>query len=130
MLQEEGLVIAEKLHVDGFLASNEWLERFKNAHNISTMAVAGEEADFSPRTLEKERSKEPIKGWEPENFWNMDETGCFRKGLPDVSLSENGKRCSGGKQSKQRNTWASFVNATGGKEDPVIIGHAVQHRCF
>ena len=46
MLQEEGLVIAEKLHVDGFVASDGWLERFKNAHKISTMAVAGEEADF------------------------------------------------------------------------------------
>ena len=70
MLQEEGLVIAEKLRVDGFVASDGWLERFKNAHNISTMAVAGEEADFSPRTLEswKERSKELIKGWQPENF--------------------------------------------------------------
>ena len=123
MLQEDALVIAEKLHVDGFVASNEWLERFKNAHNISTMAVAGEEADFSPRTLEswKERSKELIKGWQPENFWNMDETGC---------LTENGKRCSGGKQSKQRNIWAYFVNDAGGKEDPVIISHAVQHRCF
>ena len=60
----------------------------------------------------------------------MDETGCFWNGLPDVSLGEKGKRCSGGKQSKQRNTWAFFVNAAGGKEDPVIIGHAVQPRCF
>ena len=132
MLQEEGSVIAEKLHVDGFVASDGWLERFKNAHKISTVAVAGEEADFSPRTLEswKEGSKELIKGRQPENFWNMDETGCFWKGLPDVSLTENGKRCSGGKQSKQRNIWAYFVNAAGGKEDPVIISHAVEHRCF
>ena len=132
MIQEEGLVMAEKLHVDGFVASDGWLERFKNAHKISTMAVAGEEADFSPRTLEssKEGSKELIKGWQPENFWNMDETGCFWKGLPDVSLTENGKRCSGGKQSKQRNIWAYFVNAADAKEDPVIISHAVEHRCF
>ena len=58
----------------------------------------------------------------------MDETGGFWKGLPDVSLSEKGKRYSGGKQSKQRNRF--FVNAAGGKEDPVIIGHAVQPHCF
>lgn len=132
MLQEEALVIAEKLHVDGFVASNGWLEHLKNVHNISTMTVAGEEADVSPQTLVswKERSKELIRGWKPENVWNMDETGCFWKGLLDVSLSEEGKRCSGGKQSKQRNTWAFFVNAAGGKEDPVIIGHAVQPSCF
>ena len=111
MIQEEALVIAEKLHVDGFLTSNGWLERFKNAHNISTMGVAGEEADVSPRRPEswKERSKELIKGWQPENDWNLADTGCFWKRLPDVSLSEKGKRCSGGKQSKQRNTWASFT---------------------
>ena len=117
MLQEEVLLIAEKLYFDGFVASNEWLERLKNAHNISTMTVAGEEADVSPQTLEswKERSKELIKGWKPENDWNMDETGCFWKGIPDVSLSEKGKRYSGGKQSKKRNTWAFFVNAAGGK---------------
>ena len=132
MLREEALVIAEKLHVDGFVASNGWLEHLKNAHNISTMTVAGEEADVSPQTLVswKERSKELIRGWKPENVWNMDETGCFWLGLPDVSLSEKGKRCSGGKQSKQRNSWAFFVNAAGGKEDPVIIGHAVQPSCF
>ena len=115
MLQEEAFIIAEKLYVDGFVASNGWLEMFKNAHNISTMTVAGEDADVSPQTLAswKERSKELIKGWKPENVWNMDETRCFWKGLLDVSLSEKGKRCSGGKQSKQRNTWAFFVNAAG-----------------
>ena len=52
MLQEEAIVIAEKLHVDGFVASNGWLQRVKNEHNISTMAVAGEEEDVSPETLE------------------------------------------------------------------------------
>ena len=99
MLQEEALVIAEKLHVVGFAASNGWSQRVKNEHNISTMTVAGEKADVSPETLEswKERSKELIKGWKPENVWNMDETGCFWKGLLDVSLGEKGKRCSGGK---------------------------------
>ena len=96
------------------------------------MTVAGEEADVSPQTLEswKERSKGLIKGWKPENVWNMDKTGCFWKGIPDVSLSEKGKRCRGDKQLKQRNTCAFFVNAAGGEEDPIIIGLAVQLRCF
>ena len=38
--------------------------------------------------------------------------------------------CSGGKQSKQRNTWAFFVNAAGGKEDPIVIGQSEKPRCF
>lgn len=51
MLQEEALIIAEKLHVDGFVASNGWLECFKNVHKISPMTVAREEANVSPQTL-------------------------------------------------------------------------------
>ena len=56
MLHEEAFIIAEKLHVDGFVASNGWLEMFKNAHNISTMTVAGEDADVSPQTLASQRT--------------------------------------------------------------------------
>ena len=71
---------------------------FQKRHNISTMTVAGEEADVSPETQEswKERSKELIKEWKPENAWNMDETGCSLKGLPDISLIEKKKRCNNG----------------------------------
>ena len=57
MLQEEALLIAEKLGIEGFAASNGWLESFKKTQNISTMSVAGEEGDVSSVTLEswKER---------------------------------------------------------------------------
>ena len=123
MLKEEVLIIAEKLGIEGFAASNGWLEF---TQNISTMSVAGEEGDVSSMTLEswKERSRELVRGWKAENIWNIDETGCFWKGLPEVSLNKKGSRCSGGKQSKQRNTWAFFVNAAGGKEDPIVIGQS------
>ena len=129
MLQEEALLIAEKLGIEGFAASNGWLESFKKTQNISTMSVAGEEGDVSSLKLEswKERSRELVRGWKPENIWNIDETGCFWKGLPEVSLNKKGSRCSGG---KQRNTWASFVNAAGGKEDPIVIGQSERPRCF
>ena len=60
----------------------------------------------------------------------IDETGSFWKGLPDASLNEKGKRCRGGKQAKQRNTWAFFVNAAGGKEDPIVIGKSAKPHCF
>ena len=60
----------------------------------------------------------------------MDEAGCFWKGLPEVSLNEKGGCCTGGKKSMQRNTWAFFVNAAGGKEDPIVIGKSEKPRCF
>ena len=132
MLQEEALIIAEKLGIEGFAASNGWLELFKKTQNISTMSVAGEEGVVSSMTLEswKERSRELVRGWKAENIWNIDETGCFWKGLPEVSLNKKGSRCSGGKQSKQRNTWAFFVIAAGGKEDPIVISQSERPRCF
>ena len=56
--------------------------------------------------------------------------GCFWKGLPDTSMNEKGTRCRGGKQAKQLNTWAFFVNAAGEKEDPIVIGRYVKPRYF
>ena len=55
---------------------------------------------------------------------------CFWKGLSDTSMNEKGTRYRGGKQAKQRNTWAFFVNAADEKEDPIVIGRYVQPRCF
>ena len=132
MLQEEALLISEKLGITEFCASNGWLESFKKQHGICNMSVAGEEADVRTETVESwcERAREITRGWRPENIWNMDETGAFWRGLPDKTLSEKGKRCSGGKKAKQRNTWAFFVNAAGEKEDPIVIGRSAKPRCF
>ena len=79
----------------------------------------------------KERLRELVRGWKAENIWNIDETaGCFWKGLPEVSLNKKRSKYSGGKESKQRNTWAFFVNAAGGKEDPIVIGQSERPRYF
>ena len=120
MLQEEVVLIAEKLGIVGFVASNGWLDSFKKQHWICNMSVAGEEADVTGETVESwhERAREITRRWKPENIWNMDETGAFWHGLPEKTLSGKGKRCSGGKKAKQRNTWAFFVNAAGKKKIP------------
>ena len=106
MLQEEAQVFAEKLQISGFAASNGWLESFKCQHNICNMTVAGEEGGVNPDTIQSwnERAREITRGWNPSDVWNMDETSRFWRGLPEKSLSEKGKRCSGGKKCKQRNT--------------------------
>ena len=132
MLQEEALLIAEKLGIRGFTASNGWLQRFKQRYNLQKMAIAGEDVDVSKETLESwnERVREITRGWSPENVWNMDETGSFWRGLPDTRLNEKGRRCRGVKQAKQRHTWAFFVNAAGEKEDPIVIGTYAKPPCF
>ena len=68
-----------------------------------------------------------------ENDWNMDETGQFWKALSTKSLSvqsEQGKQCRGGKRAKQQCTWGFFVNASSGKDEPVIVGHNATARFF
>ena len=93
------------------------------------MNVAGEEGDVKEETMTSwaERARELVRGYQPVDVWNMDETGLFLKALPEKSLSERGKRCRG---KKANQTWAFFVNARGGKEAPIIIGKSVKPRCF
>ena len=112
MLQEEALIIAKQLGEDAanFTASNGWLDRWKKRYNIIHMNVAGEEGDVSEETMTSwdERARELVRGYQPKDVWNMDETGLFWRAFPEKSLSEKGKRCRGEKQAKQRLTWAFF----------------------
>ena len=77
-----------------------------------------------------ERAREITAGWNTRDVWNMDETGCFWRGLPEKTLDAKGRRCTGGKKAKQRLAWAFFVNAEGETDDPVVIGTSVSPRCF
>jgi hypothetical protein len=69
MLQEEALLIAEKLGIIGFSASNSWLESFKKEHGICNRSVA-EEAGVRTETVKSwcEGVREITRGWNPENF--------------------------------------------------------------
>ena len=132
LLVEEAKLIAESLGEENFKGTNGWLQKWKRRHNITEMSIAGEEGDVSAEKVEswQERVKEITRGYAPQDVWNKDETGSFWKALPEKSLSERGKRCRGGKNSKQRVTVAFFVNAAGGKESPVLIGKSKKPRCF
>ena len=74
MLQEEALLIAERLGISGFTASNGWLQRSKQHYNLQKMVTAGEDGDVSKEMLESwnERVREITQGWKPEDVWNMD----------------------------------------------------------
>ena len=64
MLQEEATLIAEKLEISDFVASNGWLEKFKQKYSICNKTVAGEAGDLSKETMESwnERAREITTG--------------------------------------------------------------------
>ena len=54
----------------------------------------------------------------------------FLEGTPSHGFGERGKKCHGGKKSKQRFTIAFLVNAAGAKEKPIVIWNSKKPRCF
>ena len=77
ILMEKALEIANRLGVESFKASNGWLTRWKQRHNIKQRTVSGESGDVSSETVESwlERVPSVIEGYEARNIWNTDETG-------------------------------------------------------
>ena len=95
------------------------------------MIISGESGEVSGKTVEswKERLPEIVDGYKAEDIWNMDETGCFWKALPDNWLRTERKIMQGWK--KEQITVAFFVNGAGEKEDkPIVIWKSEKPRCF
>ena len=94
--------------------------------------MSSESGEVREETVQswKERLPVILAGYSPQDILNMDETGKFYHTSPNKSLSEAAKQCRGGKQSKERITCAFFVNTTGGKEKPIVIGKSTNPSCF
>ena len=136
LLKEEAMSITQSLNLtelDGFKASEGWLDKWKPSHGIKEKQISGESLDVSQTTVESwmERIKEICKGYDQRDILNMDESGCFFKALPAKGLAQKGKKTKGGKKSKQRITVAFFVRADGGKVGkPIVIWRSKKPRCF
>ncbi|XP_052221853.1 tigger transposable element-derived protein 6-like [Dreissena polymorpha] len=132
MLQEKALFYASELGVTDLKASNGWLGRFRERHNINFAAVCGESNSVNQVTVDDwvERLPTILAGYDLCDVFNMDETGLFFRALPDKSLSIKGEDCKGGKRSKERLTVALCCNAVGDFEKPLMIGKAATPRCF
>lgn len=124
--------IATRLGIDGFEGSSGWLTKWKGRYNIKKIRVCGESGDVAGETISswKERLPELLQGYKAEDIFNLDETGCFWRALPESGFGERGKKHSGGKKSKKRITIAFVVSATGVKETPIVIWNSKSPRCF
>jgi len=96
------------------------------------MKVYGESGDVSGETVVswKERIPELLRGYSAKNIWNLDETGCFWRALPEYGFGKKGSLCKGGKKAKQRFTIALIANAAGGKESAIVIWKSEKPRCL
>ena len=124
--------IAARLGKPDFEGTSGWLSKWKKRYNIKRVTICGESGDVSGETVTswKERRPEIVQGYEKQDIFNLDETGCFWRALPDRGFGQKGKQCKGGKKSKCRFTIAFLVNAAGEKETPIVIWTSETPRCF
>ena len=136
LLKEEAMEIKSQFqnsNLDGFVASDRWLEKWKATYAIKEKRIVGEGGDVPEETVSSwiERLQELTEGCSLENIWNMGESRCFFKALPDLGLVQKGKQAKGGKKSKQRFTIAFFVSAAGQKiDEPIVIWESKLPQCF
>ena len=132
LLTEKASRIALHLGQHDFRGSSGWLTKWKQRFNVKRVTICGEYGDARGETVEswKERLPQILDGYDRRDIWNMDETGCFWKTLPDKGFARKGVKCKGGKKSKQRMTLAFFVNAEGEKAMPAVIWKSEIPRCF
>lgn len=134
VVKEKALEIAERLKLQGFSASNGWIDRFKKRNNLCFKSICGESEGVDIATVQQWKENtlpNLLRDYIPRDVFNADETGLFFNLLPDKTLTVKGENCHGGKLSKQRLTVLLCTNADGSEKlTPLVIGKAKKPRCF
>ena len=92
LLTEKAKRIALHLSQHDFRGSSGWLTKWKQRFNVKRLTICGESCDVRGETVEswKERLPQILDGYDRKDIWNMDETGCFWKTLPDKGFARKG----------------------------------------
>ena len=124
MLRTLALEEAEKKGIADFSASEGWLSRVKQRHDIVGKALCGEAAAVDPILVadwKSVRLPEIIKDYKESDVFNCDETGLFFLQSSNRSLNMPGDDAHGVKQDKKRLTLLLTASWMGEKEKPLMI---------
>lgn len=134
MVMAKAADYALRLNIDDFSASEGWLHRFRDRHDIVFRILSGESKDVNSETCATWQNgalQEYLNAYSPCDIFNADETALFYKLLPSKTLTYKGDSCAGGKRSKERVTVMVAANMTGTEKLPLfVIGKSLKPRCF
>jgi len=139
VLRQRAEEIAANLGVTGFSASAGFVRRWAERHNLvnislwGTGASAAADVESSQQRMAEIRTQ--LEAYDPEQIYNMNETGLYFRFLPNRAYVSAGsrRRARGSKamKDKDRVTLVLAVNATGSHKIPVaVIGKAAVSVCF
>ncbi|XP_026816812.1 tigger transposable element-derived protein 4-like [Rhopalosiphum maidis] len=134
MLKLKAEELSQKLGNNQFIASNGWLSRWKNRHEIKLKRVHDEKASANASTSNDwkvNRLKIILNDFSPDNIFNADETGLYYRATPDGSLCFKKEVLSDSKKAMDRITVLLCVNMTGSdKRKLLVVGKSLKPRCF
>ncbi|KAL4148353.1 hypothetical protein QTP88_002617 [Uroleucon formosanum] len=112
MLEQKAEFLVEKIGHSDFKATEGWISRWKDKHNIKFKRFHGEK--FSADTNganEWSLAKLPeiLKKFSPQNIYNADETGLFYRATPDGSLCYKREALEGSKKALDREIFTSWL---------------------
>ncbi|KAE8957317.1 hypothetical protein PR001_g31417, partial [Phytophthora rubi] len=108
-----------------------WMSAFLNRHELRSRPRHGEAGSAKPDVVRQGRHArhEVTDLYDPQDIYNMDETGLNYKAAPTRSICTS--KMPGVKKDKTRITLALTTNADGSDSLPALfIGRAVKPRCF
>jgi len=139
VLETRAREIATDLGVEGFVGSPGFIQRWASRHRLKSVKLWGQAGSAAEAVRKGERRMAEIRSdladYDPENIYNMDETGLQYRCLPSRTYIAAGRRrrVRGSKamKAKDRVTLVLACNATGSHKIPVaIIGCAAVPQCF
>lgn len=133
LLKEKGAQFLSQLYpeAESFEFSNGWIDSFKRRHGIRNFRRFGESGAVDMEVLANELPmiREKLASYQPNDIYNMDETGLFYRMQADSSLAT--MLLEGRKTRKERLTIVICANADGTDRRPLmVIGTAIKPRCF